>query len=75
MVEIPKFLQDKATSAPETSYGAARVIVILKNGQRIPDVVVAWGREIVKCAGKDEIPFTENDRMRRALRVVRQDHG
>ena len=61
MVEIPKFLQDKVANAPEFSYGAARVTVILKNGQRIPDVIVAWGREIVKCAGKDEIPFTQND--------------
>ena len=61
MVELPKSLQDKAASARETSYGAARVTVILKNGQRIPDVIVAWGREIVKCGGRDEIPFTSND--------------
>lgn len=61
MVELPEFLRDKAVSAPEISYGAARVTVILKNGQRIPDVIVAWGHEIVKCAGKSEIPFTEDD--------------
>lgn len=61
MVEIPKFLQDKAASAPEISYGAARVTVVLKNGQRIPDVIVAWGHEIVKCAGKNDIPFTEDE--------------
>lgn len=60
MVEISKLLQGKAVSAPEISYGAVRVTVILKNGQRIPDVIVAWGHEIVKCAGKSEIPFTED---------------
>ena len=61
MVEIPKFLRDKTASAPEISYGAARVTVILKNGQRIPDVIVAWGHQIVKCAGRTEIPFGEDD--------------
>ena len=61
MVEIPAFLQDKAASAPEISYGAARITVVLKNGQRIPNVIVAWGREIVKCGGKDKIPFTQNE--------------
>jgi len=60
-VEIPQFLRDKAASALEINYGAARVTVILKNGQRIPNVIVAWGHEIVKCAGKSEIPFTEDD--------------
>lgn len=61
MFEIPEFLQDKAASAPEVSYGASRVTVVLKNGQRIHDVILAWGREIVKCGGKDEIPFTQDD--------------
>jgi hypothetical protein len=42
---------------PETSYGATRVIVVLEDGTRIPDVYVAWAREIVKVAQELDVPF------------------
>jgi hypothetical protein len=42
---------------PESSYGATRVTVVLDDGTRIPDVYVAWGKEIVKVGQKQDILF------------------
>ncbi len=42
---------------PESSYGATRVVVVLDDGTRIPDVDVAWGKEIVKVGRGFEVPF------------------
>jgi hypothetical protein len=54
---LPEHLQEKVRDMPESSYGATRVTVVLDDGTRIPDVYVAWGREIVKVGQRNEIPF------------------
>ena len=54
---LPQHLQEKVRAMPETSYGATRVIVVLEDGTRIPDVYVAWAREIVKVAQELDVPF------------------
>lgn len=50
---------------PESSYGAHKIKVILKNGTVIRDVYVAWGSEVVKIGKKMvsavEIPFDVDD--------------
>jgi hypothetical protein len=53
---IPAILADKAAGFPESSYGASRATLILKDGRRIFDVTLAWGREIVK---RDGLPIEE----------------
>jgi len=49
---IPKILQDKASEMLEISYGATRVVLILKDGNKIEDVILAWGAEIVRIGDK-----------------------
>jgi hypothetical protein len=36
---------------PESSYGATRVTIVLTDGRRIADVVLAWGKQIVRVGG------------------------
>jgi hypothetical protein len=65
-VSIPNFLHGKAGEIPESSYGATRVTLILKDGKRIGNVVLAWGSDIVKIGEKEigeasEIGFDTND--------------
>lgn len=54
---LPEHLREKVRGMPESSYGATRVVVILDDGTRIPDVHVAWGKEIVKVGQKVDVPF------------------
>ena len=51
-IAIPVKFMDKAASFPESSYGATRVALILKDGRRISDVTLAWGSEIVQLDGE-----------------------
>ena len=39
-VYLPEFLGDKIAEAPESSYGVAKVTVVLKDGRRFSDVEV-----------------------------------
>ncbi|HVX91299.1 MAG TPA: hypothetical protein VHC20_06815 [Candidatus Paceibacterota bacterium] len=48
---IPANLADKAAGFPESSYGASRATLVLKDGRRIFDVTLAWGGEIVQLDG------------------------
>lgn len=54
---LPEHLREKVRNMPESSYGATRVVVVLDDGTRIPDVDVAWGKEIVKVGRGFEVPF------------------
>lgn len=56
---LPKQIQEKIAAMPETSHGANRVTLILKDGRRISDVVVAWSDEVVKVGGR-EVKKTED---------------
>jgi hypothetical protein len=47
-IEIPAELAEKAASFPESSYGATTVTVVLTDGRRIADVVLAWAKQIVR---------------------------
>jgi hypothetical protein len=54
---LPAHLQEKVRNMPESSYGATRIVVVLDDGTRIPDVHVAWGQEIVRVGQSAEVPF------------------
>ena len=54
---LPERVQEKVRSLGESSYGATRVTVVLDDGTRIPDVYVAWEKEIVKVGGYQEVFF------------------
>jgi hypothetical protein len=56
--EIPPRLQETAHMFPECSYGASRVALLLKDGRRVEDVYLAWGRQIVKI-GQRKISYPE----------------
>ena len=62
---LPRPLADKAAGFPESSYGANRVTLVLKDGRRIFDVTLAWGSEIVaiNCSPveKRELGFGMSD--------------
>jgi hypothetical protein len=47
-IEIPARLAEKAAGLPESSYGATTVTIVLTDGRRIADVVLAWGMQIVR---------------------------
>ena len=49
---IPSALAGKAAGFPESSYGANRVTLILKDGKKITRVTLAWGSEIVQIDGE-----------------------
>jgi len=55
-MELPSQLSEKTSEFPESSYGATNVVLLLKNDQRIENVVLAWGSEIVKI---NNVPIEE----------------
>jgi hypothetical protein len=57
MAEIPSHLQARVLEFPEYSQGVNRIIVLLADGREFEDVFVAWGAEIIKVEGFDELPF------------------
>jgi len=64
--EIPKPLAEKAASFQESSYGACRSTLVLRSGERVPDVLLAWGSEIISIKGKpvsalEDLPFGLNE--------------
>jgi hypothetical protein len=50
-INIPTRLAEKAAGFPESSYGATTVTIVLTDGRRIADVVLAWGKQIVRVGG------------------------
>ncbi len=60
-IQVPEFIREKIYWFPEYSYGANRVTLIMKDGQRINDVFVAWGRYIVKIGQSTNITIDPND--------------
>ena len=60
-LKLPDRFQDQLINAPEISYGANKIAVILKDGRRFEDVIVASGREVVKVGGSERIPFDADD--------------
>lgn len=54
---IPEYLREKVVNMPESSYGVNCVTVKLDDGAEIPNVYVAWGKEVVKVGESKEIPF------------------
>jgi hypothetical protein len=54
--QLSDSLADKVSTFGETSYGATRVTLVLKNGRRIPGVSIAGSREVIKArSARDEI--------------------
>jgi len=51
---LPAHLADKVATFGESSYGAALITLVLKNGTRIPHVHVAWGLHVIKATGSEE---------------------
>jgi hypothetical protein len=49
---LPERLAARAAHFPESSMGATKVMLELANGEVVADVVVAWGREIVRIGHK-----------------------
>ncbi|MBQ0806993.1 MAG: hypothetical protein KBT55_03390 [Porticoccus sp.] len=65
-MELPAKLSDKASGFPEPSYGATKVTLLLSNGDKIENVTLAWGEEIIKIQNKDihkikSLGFTKED--------------
>ena len=65
-MELPEQLQEKTNAMPESSYGANKVTLVLKDGRRIQHVFLAWGSKIVKIETKmierdDELSFKMED--------------
>jgi len=50
-MKLPTKLSDKASIFPETGYGASTVTLLLQDGRKIRNVILAWGSEIIKIDG------------------------
>jgi len=51
-LELPLEVGDKTVEFPEWSYGAMRATLILRDGRRVPNVFLAWGRQVVKIGDR-----------------------
>jgi len=49
---LPQKFADKTIGLLEESYGANRVTLVLADGRRVQEVILAWGCEIVKIRGR-----------------------
>ncbi len=58
---LPEVFAEQVRAMPETSMGANRIRVRLRDGSEFPDVYVAWGDEIVRVGTSSEIPFNVED--------------
>ena len=47
--QLSESLAEKVYGFGETSYGATRVTLVLKNGSRIPGVSIAGSRDVIKA--------------------------
>lgn len=54
--DLPKSIREHVSSFPEWRMRAHRVTVSLADGRRVSGVV-AWGREIVRVDGSEDVPF------------------
>ena len=50
---LPEVLRGKTRLFGEVSMGAKRATLVLADGSRIEHVVLAWGDEIVRVAGRE----------------------
>ena len=58
---LPDPIAEKVLAFPEWRMGAQRIKVVLADGRSFSPVEVAWGREIVRVAGYEEVPFDAAD--------------
>jgi hypothetical protein len=68
---LPEHLAEKASSFPETSYGATRLTLVLEDGTRVPHVHVA-GRDVIKATGIDEQSFLSTLDPKKIVDVLRE---
>jgi len=55
--DLPEEIQDKIAGYPEFKYGVNKVCVVLDDGTKVPDVYVAWGKQVIKVGTSEEIKF------------------
>ena len=65
-ISIPDKLGDKASRFRECAYGVTRVTLVLRDGRRVREVLLAWGREIVQIESQkittwQELHFDPDD--------------
>lgn len=53
-MRLPAEIADKILALPESSMGANRVALVLRDGSVIEDVKVAWGNDVVSIGGRNE---------------------
>jgi hypothetical protein len=47
--QLSDALADKVNTFSETSYGATRVTLVLKDGRQLPGVAIAGSRDVIKA--------------------------
>ena len=58
---LPEPIAQKVNDFPEWRMGTQRIKVTLVDGRTFYPVDVAWGREIVRVVGYEEVPFEAED--------------
>ena len=58
---LPDSVVEKVLAFPEWRMGAKRIKVVLADGRSFSSVEVAWGRDVVRVAGYEEVPFDAAD--------------
>ncbi len=60
-VLLPESLQEKVASFPEYKMGVHRVSILLRNGDLIKNVHIAWNEKVVLIEGQTDIPFSTDE--------------
>jgi hypothetical protein len=59
--QLPSHIVEKLAGLPESGYGLHVITVFLRDGRRIPNVHLAWSREIVRVGTHDGPTFDPDD--------------
>ena len=52
---LPELVKRKILSFPEYSMGAHKVALLFRDGRLLEDVLVAWGDDVIRVGGRDDI--------------------
>lgn len=58
---VPELVQEKLSTIPEHRMGVHRVTLVLKDGRRLGNVIIAWERELISVDGQRDWPFDVHD--------------
>jgi len=59
--QLPDRLAERILSFPEYRMGVHRVAFVMSDGSTIDNVLVAWGREVIRVGGVEDVHVNVNN--------------